>query len=165
MACRRIVKLRRGLLLWPLVGPTRNGPARIGLVAGAPGHRRAARWTDRCRRDRSRWATGARPPPAFRPSHPEGCRCFPAEQVAKYVVQHPADVRLARGRCRTKVPPPARRVGIDPDLVAGLLAQIRSRERPRDNGTRRSSANWAAVVLARAGRRGRLAQLAADAPG
>ena len=25
MACRRIVKLRRGLLLWPLVGPTRVG--------------------------------------------------------------------------------------------------------------------------------------------
>ncbi len=26
MASRRIVKLRRGLLLWPLVGPTRERP-------------------------------------------------------------------------------------------------------------------------------------------
>src|ERR1700720_3502771 len=32
MACRRIVKLRRGLLLWPLVGPTR-ATARRALVS------------------------------------------------------------------------------------------------------------------------------------
>src|SRR5262249_37907543 len=32
MACRRIVKLRRGLLLWPLVGPTRNRPACVGFI-------------------------------------------------------------------------------------------------------------------------------------
>src|ERR1700732_3096596 len=32
MACRRIVKLRRGLLLWPLVGPTRT-TARLASVS------------------------------------------------------------------------------------------------------------------------------------
>src|ERR1700681_1897007 len=31
MACRRIVKLRRGLLLWPLVGPTRATARRASV--------------------------------------------------------------------------------------------------------------------------------------
>src|SRR5262249_1674192 len=31
MACRRIVKLRRGLLLWPLVGPTRATARRVSV--------------------------------------------------------------------------------------------------------------------------------------
>ena len=33
MACRRIVKLRRGLLLWPLVGPTRATAWRVSLAS------------------------------------------------------------------------------------------------------------------------------------
>src|SRR5262245_13746387 len=36
MACRRIVKLRRGLLLWPLVGPTR-ATARRASVSSSDG--------------------------------------------------------------------------------------------------------------------------------
>jgi hypothetical protein len=32
MTCCGIVKLRRGRLLWPLVGPTRNGPACVGCI-------------------------------------------------------------------------------------------------------------------------------------
>src|SRR5262249_43804708 len=38
MACRGIVKLRRGLLLWPLVGPTRARPGarRVLTVSNRP---------------------------------------------------------------------------------------------------------------------------------
>jgi hypothetical protein len=35
MACRRIVKLRRGLLLWPLVGPTRATALRASVSSTA----------------------------------------------------------------------------------------------------------------------------------
>jgi hypothetical protein len=73
MACRRIVKLRRGLRLWPLVGPTRAyGPACVGHIDRASVCRTDARsWHSRMVQfrliaRRNPMSIGSRPPDTHR---------------------------------------------------------------------------------------------------